>query len=363
MAQAAPALAPSQAGATSGEARPLALSTPPEGVVARAGAGELDVGAVTLIADDKRNALIVKATAADYAKIEQVIRKLDIWPFQVLVEVTIVDVELSGELSLGVEWFLKGAAGGRRTEARLDLGAPGIAPVVPGFSYTVLDTANVIRGVLNMLASASKLKVLSSPTMMVLDNHKASIRVGDQVPVRTSEAAGITTSATLPVIASTIDYKDTGVLLEVTPRVNASGMVHMEIHQEVNDVQQTTSSGIDSPTINQRRITTTVAVQDGETVVLGGLIRDRKSGSETGIPLLHQIPLLGWLFKSRTDVTARSELIVVITPSAVRDQSEARAVTDELQKRMTEITLPDWLGKKEPSRESAPKPLQKNASP
>lgn len=211
-----------------------------------------------------------------------------------------------------------------------------------------------MRGVLNMLAAESRLKVVSSPNVMVLDNHKASIRVGDQVPVRTSEAAGLGTTAASPVIASTFEYKDTGVLLEVTPRVNESGMVHMEIHQEVNDVQQTTSSGIDSPTINQRRINTTVAVRDGETVVLGGLIRDRKSGAESGVPLLHRIPLIGWLFKSRTDAADRSELIVVITPTAIRDPSEARAVTEEIQRRMTEITLPDWLGKKEPSREPTP---------
>jgi general secretion pathway protein D len=312
----------------------------------RAAAGELDVGAVTIIADDKRNALIVKATTADYAKIDQVIRKLDTWPLQVLVEATIVDVELTDELSLGVEWFLKGKRNGRGVEARLDLGAPGIAPLAPGFSFAMLDSASNIRAVLNALAAESKLKVVSSPTMMVLDNHKASIRVGDQVPVRTSEAAGLGTSAASPVIASTFEYKETGVLLEVTPRVNASGMVHMEIHQEVNDVQATTSSGIDSPTINQRRINTTVAVQDGETVVLGGLIRDRKSGVESGFPGLAKIPLFGWLFKSRTDSAARSELIVVITPSAVRDQREARAVTEELQKRMTELTLPAWLEKK-----------------
>lgn len=312
------------------------------------GPGELDVGPVTIIADDKRNALIVKASAPDYAKIEQVIRKLDTWPLQVLVEATIVDVTLTDELSLGVEWFLKGRLGGRRTEARLDLGAPGIAPLVPGFSYTVLGSDNGVRAVLNALAAESRLKVVSSPTMMVLDNHKASIRVGDQVPVRTSEAAGLATNAASPVIASTFDYRDTGVLLEVTPRVNASGMVTLEILQEVNDVSATTSSGIDSPTINQRKFTTTVAVQDGETVVLGGLIRDRNGANQSGVPFLANVPVLGWLFKSRTDALERSELIVVITPTAVRDPNEARAATEELQRRMTEITLPPWLEKARP---------------
>ena len=305
--------------------------------------GELAAGPVTIIADDKRNALIVKASGPDYARIEQVIRKLDTWPMQVLVEATIIDVALGDQLSLGVEWLLKGRFDGKRAEARLDLGAPGIAPLVPGFSYTVLDNASNVRAVLNALAAESRLKVVSSPTMMVLDNHKATIRVGDQVPVRTSEAAGLGTSAVAPVIASTFDYRDTGVLLEVVPRVNASGMVTLEIHQEVNDVVPTTTSGIDSPTINQRRFTTTVAVQDGETVVLGGLIRDRADGRESGVPLLSDIPVLGWLFKSRTDIAERSELIVVITPTAVRDPGEARAATEELRRRMSEIQLPPWL--------------------
>src|SRR5690606_7933540 len=305
--------------------------------------GELASGPATIIADDKRNSIIVKASGPDYARIEQVIRKLATWPMQVLVEATIIDVALGGQLSLGVEWLLKGRFDGKRAEARLDLGAPGIAPLVPGFSYTVLDNASNVRAVLNALAAESRLEVVSSPTMMVLDNHKATIRVGDQVPVRTSEAAGLGTSAVAPVIASTFDYRDTGVLLEVVPRVNASGMVTLEIHQEVNDVVPTTTSGIDSPTINQRRFTTTVAVQDGETVVLGGLIRDRADGRESGVPLLSDIPVLGWLFKSRTDIAERSELIVVITPTAVRDPGEARAATEELRRRMSEIQLPPWL--------------------
>lgn len=307
--------------------------------------GDLEVGAISIIADEANNALLVRATAADYAKVEQAIRKLDTWPLQVLVEATIVDVELTDALSLGVEWFLRGQHGDKRTSAILDLGDPGLAALAPGFSYTLIDSANAVRGVLNTLASESRLKVVSSPSMMVLDNHKATIRVGDQVPIRTSEAASIATTGDTPIIASTIEYRDTGVLLEVTPRVNASGMVVMDIRQEFNDVQVTTSSGIDSPTINQRRINTTVAVSSGETIILGGLIRDRKSRAQSGVPGLRRIPLLGWLFASQDDVAERSELIVVITPTAIKDQGEARAVTDEIRERMKNLAFPDWLGK------------------
>jgi general secretion pathway protein D len=362
--RAASAAAETSSGARAPEGRPVALRTTVEAPSARSSADDLEVGAVTIIADDQRNALIVKANATDYAKVEQAIRKLDIWPFQVLVEATIVDVELTGELSLGVEWFIKGSLGSKDTRSILDLGREGLAAQVPGFSYTVIDAAGVIRGVLNTLAAESRLKVVASPTTMVMDNHKAMIRVGDQVPIRTSDATSIATSGVAPIIASTIEYRDTGVMLEVIPRVNASGMVQLEIRQEVNDVQRTTSSGIDSPTINQRRINTTVAVQSGETIVLGGLIRDHKLKAESGIPFLHKLPIVGYLFKTETNVSERSELIVLITPTAVKDQAEARAVTEELRQRMKETSIPAWMLPvgKEPQNGSVPKESPPNES-
>ena len=323
-------------GTRSVEGKPIALRTAAEPPGLRSLADELDVGAITIIADDQRNALIVKANATDYAKVEQAIRKLDIWPLQVLVEATIVDVALTGELSLGVEWFIKGSINGNPTRSLLDLGPAGIAPRVPGFSFSLLDAAGAIRAVLNALASDSRLKVVSSPNMMVMDNHKAVIRVGDQVPVRTSEATSISTSGVAPIIATTIEYVDTGVLLEVTPRVNSSGMVQLDIKQEFNDVQRTTTSGIDSPTINQRRINTTVTVQSGETVVLGGLIRDRKINTKSGVPGLMRLPLVGALFRTELETNERSELIILITPTAVKDPGEARAISEELMRRMKE---------------------------
>jgi general secretion pathway protein D len=172
---------------------------------------------------------------------------------------------------------------------------------------------------------------------MVLDNRTATIRVGDQVPIRTATGSSIASSGVETIIASSISMVDTGVMLQVTPRVNKSGVVMMDITQEVNTVEQTTSSGIDSPTINQRSITTTVSVHSGETIVLGGLIVDRRTKSKSGVPGLRNIPGLGWLFGTRSEQAERSELIVLITPTAVRDQSEARAVTAEYRKKMKDI--------------------------
>jgi general secretion pathway protein D len=299
--------------------------------------GDLDVGRVTIIADDHANALLIKASAADYTKIERVLRRLDVLPLQVLVETSIVDVALTGDFSFGLEWFFKSRKGDKQARAQLDLGGGGIGPIVPGFSYTIVDSADVVRAVLNTLASDGKANILSSPSLMVLDNRTATIRVGDQVPIRTSTGSSISSSGVETIIASSISMVDTGVMLEVTPRVNKSGVVMMDITQEVNTVAQTTSSGIDSPTINQRSITTTVSVHSGETIVLGGLIIDRRTKSKSGVPGLRNIPGLGWLFGARSEQAERSELLVLITPTAVRDQSEARAVTAEYRKKMKDI--------------------------
>jgi len=293
-----------------------------------------DVGAVRIIADEENNALLVMSSPSDYKKIEQAIRKLDIIPQQVLVEASIIEVALTGDLSYGVEWYFRSKANGYSGVGTLDLGKSGLAPVVPGFSYQVLNSAGAIRGVLNALASETELRVVSSPSLMVLDNRTARIRVGDQVPVRTSETTNTATSGTNPLIVSTIQFRDTGVLLEVTPRVNTGGLVVLDISQEVSNVDKTTSSSIDSPTINQRQISTSVAVQSGETIVLGGLIRRNNSDSSSGVPGLRDIPLLGWLFGGSSRSRERTELLVLITPTAVPDQHVARQVTDELRNKM-----------------------------
>ena len=292
---------------------------------------------MTIIADDTSNALLIKATPGDYAKIEQLLRRLDLLPLQVLVETSIVDVGLTGDFSFGVEWFFKNNLDSKRGIGRLDTGGGGIGAIVPGFSYSIVDAADLVRFVLNTLASEGKANILSSPSLMVLDNRTASIRIGDQVPIRTSTGSSISSSGVETIIASSISMVDTGVLLQVTPRVNKSGVVMMEITQEVNTVEPTTSSGIDSPTINQRSITTTVSVRSGETIVLGGLIIDRRTRSETGVPGLRNIPGLGWLFGSRQQQAERSELLVMITPTAVRDESEAKAVTEEFRDKMKAI--------------------------
>ncbi|WKE65663.1 type II secretion system secretin GspD [Gallaecimonas kandeliae] len=296
-------------------------------------ASNLDVGEVSIIADDETNALLVMATPADYEKVSKAIQKLDVLPLQVLVEATIVEVTLEDDLRYGLQWYFTNKLGQGRT-GRGSLGSlPIQSPTdfAASASYEVFSAAGT-KALLSTLASDSKVNVVSSPTLMVLDNHTATIRVGDQVPVRTSQTTN--TSSDLGNITSTIQFKDTGVMLEVTPRVNAGGMVVLDITQEVNDVAKTTTSDIDSPTITQRRIATSVAVQSGETLVLGGLIRDNKTQDSDGVPGLRHIPILGWLFGSKGTSSKRTELVVMITPTAVADKDDAREVTDEYRRKL-----------------------------
>ena len=292
------------------------------------------IGDVRIIADVENNALVIMASRADYARIKTAVRRLDVMPLQVLVEATIVEVSLTDELSYGLQWFFHHDVG---SSGKQGLGELFPLSVDPSFSYTVKDVAGDVRAVLNLLAADSRLNVISSPSLMVLDNRTATIKVGDQVPIRTSETTSLATSGTDPLISTTIQYRDTGVLLEVTPRVNPGGMVMLEITQDVNDVDLTTTSGIDSPTIIQRRITTSVAVQSGETIVLGGLIRENDSESQSGVPGLRSIPGVGRLFSSTTTSTARTELLVLITPTAISSIAEARDATDEMKRKLAGI--------------------------
>ncbi len=317
-----------------------------------AGVSSTDIGDISIIPDTENNALVILASAADYAQVEKAVKKLDVQPMQVLVEASIVEVTLSDELEYGLQWFFKdnhgkfGGRGGLNIPANGDVSALAGALADPvDFTYRVFDAAGT-RAILNAIAGDSRIDVLSSPSLMVLDNNTATIRVGDQVPIRTEESTNTSSlfrdddGGTIGGnVTSRIQYRDTGVTLEVTPRVNAGGMVIMDVTQRVDDVDETTTSGIDSPTILQREITTAVAVQSGETIVLGGLIREDKEVADSGVPFLKDIPGIGYLFSSERTATSKTELVVMITPSAIANPSEARGVTQEYKNKLRGVDL------------------------
>ena len=284
-----------------------------------------------IIADETNNALIVMATPGDYRMIESALKKLDLVPLQVLLEATIAEVRLNDDLEYGLQWFFDS---GKSSTTLTQAATSAVAPFFPGFSYVF--ASNDVRVVLSALDSITDVNVISSPTLMVLDNESASLQVGDQVPIATQSAVS-TIDPDAPIV-NEIQQRDTGVILTVTPRVNSGGLVTLEIEQEISDVVPTITSGINSPTIRQRRIQTVVAVQNGETVALGGLIRETRDRGKAGIPILHEIPIIGSLFGASTDSRERTELLVVITPRVVRNSADARQITEDLRKRLRSIS-------------------------
>jgi len=282
-----------------------------------------------ITADGTTNSLLILATSSEYELVQAALRKLDIVPLQVMIEAMIVEVTLTKELRFGVQWFFRS---GQSQFTSADNSAGTVGPELPGFSYFFTNSSNV-NVALNALENLTTVKVLSSPELMVLNNQTASLQVGDQVPVATQSA--ISTSSPGAPIVNSISFVDTGVILKVTPRVNEGGLVLMDISQEVSDVDATTTSSIDSPTIAQRRISSTIAIQDGQTVALGGLIRDSDTRSKGGIPFLQGIPVLGYLFKTDDNMKSRTELIVLLTPRVVRNEGDALAVTNELRGKLS----------------------------
>jgi general secretion pathway protein D len=292
---------------------------------AQAGTSGLALGQAIITSDDTNNALLAYATPREYAVIEDALRKLDVTPVQVLIEAAITEVRLNDDLRYGVQWrFLNNGNDIALSEGNT------ANPVrqFPGFSF-FYGNGSTITATLNALSSLTKVNVLSSPKLLVLNNHTASLQIGDQVPVATQSAVSVT-DPDAPIVNS-IEYRDTGVILKVTPRVNAGGLVLLDVAQEVSDVAQTSTSDLNSPTISQRRISSSIAVQDGQTIALGGLIRASRVNGRSGVPILSAIPVLGGLFGDRVVDGERTELLILLTPRVVRSAEQVRTVTDELR--------------------------------
>jgi general secretion pathway protein D len=277
-----------------------------------------------ITADEQNNALFILATPKDYRLVEAALERIDIAPLQVLIEATIAEVSLTDDLKYGVEYFFKN---NQNAFALVNntLGVP--TPVFPGFA--AIFSVNDVNVVVTALEKVTNVKVISAPQLTVMDNRTARLQVGDQVPVVKQTAVSVN-DPEAPIVNS-VELLDTGVILSVTPHVNSSGEVQLEIEQEVSDVVATTTSTIDSPTIQQRRVKSAVAVDDGKTIALGGLIRDRGTVGTSGLPLLSKIPVLGALFGATSDTATRTELLVLITPHVIRDSRDADRITAELK--------------------------------
>jgi len=298
-------------------------------------AGEL-TGEVEIIPDETNNAIVFKANGRDYKIIQEVLKKLDIVPRQVLINVVIAEVTLTDSLEYGVEWYLKDSAQSNyKVQSKLHSGIDQLMDTdlgsgVTGFNLALLDSDDVLRGLISALDTEGEINILSSPNILAIDNKESIIEVGEQVPIPTGES--MTDGGTT---ITSIQYRDTGVLLTVTPHINSSGLIKMELAQEVSEIG--TEFKISEVTANSfltRKAQTSLVIEDGQTIVIGGLMRSKSDKNSSGIPYLRDIPILGYLFGGMSDDFAKTELIFLVTPKVINTRAEADAITKDFSARV-----------------------------
>ncbi len=297
-----------------------------------------------IVPNPQNNAVLIYGTREEEDTVVAMLRKIDILPLQVRIDATVAEVNLNDALQYGTQYFFKqGGLNGMLTAA--------FAPGVPGFFVAGNNSAQVA---ISALQAVTEVHVLSSPQLLVLDNQPARLEVGDLVPYLTSSSQG-TLVAGSPVINS-IAYQQTGVILDVTPRVNGGGLVTLDISQEVSEIDPTvTTTGISSPAFSDRTVHSRVVVQDGQTIGLAGLIQDSTSHSNSGFPWLKDIPLLGALFGQQNNSRMRTELLILVTPHVMHDQRDARDLTEDLREHLSgAAAVPVELQRLKPSGSADP---------
>jgi general secretion pathway protein D len=316
-----------------------------------------------VIADKDNNALLILASPAEYEVIESALRKLDVMPRQVAIDVTIAEVRLSGALSFGVDWFLQNSGlpgrpnisgvGGLNTGNGLSTTIKdGVyTPAGPsslGAGLQVLGYVNGgLRNVIRAIDNGGNVKVLSNPTIVTSDNKAAAFEVGDSISVNTGSSTGnggVTTASN--------QYVSTGTIINITPRVNAGGMISLEVDAEISSPGEIPANG-GNPPINRKRIKNYVTVQSEEAIVVAGLIREDKSFSNSGIPLLTRIPIIGAAFGTQGYSTSRSELLISITPRLIASVEQNRQVIEEMRQRFQSVGPLIPTGKLERERKEA----------
>ncbi len=317
-----------------------------------AAVGSANTGGV--VVDKATNTILFRASGEDYTDIVRLLRELDRAARQVMIEVTVAQLDITDSLNVGVDWIFKrlnssglnvtalggNAAGSVSTGSTIGGGTGSVS----GFIVGQLDGLGTPRAILTALAGNTKVNILSSPRLISRNGEPASIQVGKSVPIQTQSQ---TSAATGGGIISSIQYRDTGTILKIKPVIHSSDQVDMDISQEVSDVSSASSGGIASPTITKSSLDTKLTLKHGSTYVLGGLITSRTDKTNSGVPFLKDIPILGQAFRKTEDTTTRSELVLLITPYIISDDGEARAVTEAFRK-----VLGTWA--KEPAAVAEP---------
>ena len=286
---------------------------------------------IRIVADPQNNALIVQCSPEDFELIQETIRELDRVPRQVLINVRIYEVVLTDELSLGVSAFLQDRNRPTVPSPSATTASFGVAAGLSLATRALMGDTRELVAFLNAAETRSRSRVLSAPTVIASDNVAANIQVGSSIPTLSSQGLipGGTGGGSL--FSNTINHRNTGVILSVTPRINAGGWVTLAVRQEVSSPGPPPTAGIQSPTINIRSVETQVTVRNGQTIAIGGIISETKGTSRNRVPLLGSIPGLGLLFGTTSRTSERTELIALITPQVIEDIEQAADLTEELK--------------------------------
>lgn len=285
------------------------------------GGGGGNADAMRIIPNDQNNAVVVYATPQEAETVEAMLRKIDIMPLEVRIDAVIAEVTLNDALQYGTQFFFK------QGDLNQALTTTAVNSFTGGFLFN--SVAQTATAAIAALQAVTTVNVLSSPELLVLDNQTAHLQVGSLVPYLTGSSQSVIANSA---VINSVNYQPIGVIMDVTPRVNSGGLVTLDIVQEVSDVSPTPpATGIDSPVFDERRVVSRVAVQDGQTIGLAGLIQDSVSRSNEGIPWLKDVPLLGLLAGTQNNQRTRTELLVLITPHVVHDARDARRLTEALR--------------------------------
>ncbi|MBU0485222.1 MAG: type II secretion system secretin GspD [Proteobacteria bacterium] len=327
-------------------------SPPPSPIRSNTSAPESSMrftGEPMLIADDSRNVIILRALPTDYNRLVKLLERLDNMPRQVLIEVLVAEVTLSNDWEFGVEWSMNdqrlkinNSSYTNNYTSNLsqigngaDITHSNLLTTASGFTYSVLNSTGEAIGILNSIASDNDLSILSSPQIMVLNNESAMVKVGQEVPITTTQTVSDDPNVN---DVRTVQYRDTGVILHVSPRINYNGMIIVDVEQTVSEAQeQNTTSDIKSPIIITRELKTKLAVKDGQSILMGGMLSNKTDSGESGIPLLKDIPLLGWLFKSKSETTRKTELLVMITPYVIESEDVLDQYAQRFKEKVTDL--------------------------
>ncbi|MCD6184294.1 MAG: type II secretion system secretin GspD [Deltaproteobacteria bacterium] len=296
----------------------------------KAGTGSLKEE-VTITADKIRNALIIEAIPSDYNIIETVLKKLDILPRQVLIECMIAEIQLDNNTEMGIDWTYTNTHGSYDSTLNITGGAAGIES---GLKYT-LEKVDRLNMAMHALANDGKVNILSTPSIIASDNKEASIEITTEEPISTAEYRY--TDSSEPMVETSIEYRDTGIILKVTPHINKRGLVTMDIMQEVSEVKDSVEVGTEGskyPSFFKRVAKTSITVQHKQTIAIGGLIRQKRERVRSGVPFLSQIPILGFIFGYSKDKINKTELIILLTPTVIINSEDVDIVADEFKKKL-----------------------------